>query len=181
MKVQVSAGKFVVDETTVLFLDTSASLSALSGDRLEVGVRSGNGEFGVIFDVGESDASARLVGVDNGEIFSENGIVSNALDVDVGGGHEAVHGVIEWLHAETHLDVGVGLRGGSDFEGEVTVELVGATIVGVVMVKGKLENVVLEELGGDGVVLAETVVVTDGDGNGSKKSESEGEIGRAHV
>lgn len=133
-----------------------------------------NLELGVLFDVGVSDSCAWLVRVLNCEILAEHGIVLDALSVDKGSSDKAVHGVIKWLHAETELDLLVGFAISSDFGGEVTVELVGATIVGVVMVEGKLENIGLEELGGDGVVLAETVAVTDGDGNGGEKSGSEG-------
>lgn len=105
--------------------------------------------------------------------MAENGIFLETLNVDVGGGHEAVHRVIKWLHAETELDVVEGFLSCSDFGGEVTVELKSATIVGVVTVEGQLKNFIFKELGGDSVVLTETVVVTDSDGNGSEKSSSE--------
>ncbi len=171
VEVQVSASNLIVDGARFgLFFGTCASLSALSGDGLEVGIGFAVGELGVLFDGLEFNFSWVLLGVLNGEILGENGLSCDTLNVDVGGGNEAVHHVVVWLHAETELDVVVGLGASSDFGGEVTVEFQGATVVGVVRVEGKLKNVFLEELGGDGVSLAETVVVTDGDGDGSEES-----------
>ncbi len=171
MEINLRAGDLIV----VFFLNlcASACLLRLGRNWLEVGIGLIDGEFGVPLDFGIVGGGAGLVRVDDGEVLREDTVVGNFLGVEVSGGIEAVHHSVIVLHAETESEMIKHFRFDNSFK--IAVELQGAGVVRVVVVKGQSEFVLLvDEHGGDGVGLAETVVVASGESDGGEESGSEG-------